>query len=106
MYNCGMGFIFYGHSVVGNNKYCTNTKMGVGKRPDATSGDCEMIQLYEYIIVDKIACDIFRFYILYTQRCWWGCKLFELDIWREDIVIPIVTTYASRYRCVHMCIQL
>ena len=37
------------------------------------------------------------FYIVYTERCWWGCKLFELDIWRQDIVVPIVTTYASRY---------
>ena len=27
----------------------------------ATSSDCEMIQLYEYIIVDKMACAIFDY---------------------------------------------
>ena len=28
--------IFYGHNVVGGNTYSIYTKMGVGKRPDAT----------------------------------------------------------------------
>ena len=34
--------------------------------PAATSSDCEMIQLYEYIIVDKMACVIFD-YIFYIH---------------------------------------
>ena len=81
-----MGSIFYVISVAGNNTYSKNTKMGVGKRPDATSGDCEMIQLYEYIIVDKMACCIFRFYILFVQRCWWGCELYRRHIWRRNVM--------------------
>ena len=31
------------------------------KMYDITSSDCEMIQLYEYIIVDKMACAIFDY---------------------------------------------
>ena len=33
-----------------------------------------------------------------TQRCWCGCKLHGRDIWREDIVVPYVTTYAVTLR--------
>ena len=32
--------------------------------------------------------------ILLAQRYWWGCKLYGCNIWREDIVVPYVTTYA------------
>ena len=48
----------------------------------------------------------FWFDILCNQRCWWGCKLHGRDIWREDIVVPYVTTYAVTLRCVQMHIQL
>ena len=40
----------------------------------------------------------FGFYIVYTHRCWWGCIFYGQHIWRQDIVVPIVTTYASRYK--------
>ena len=40
----------------------------------------------------------FGFEILLAHRCWWGCKLHGRDIWREDIVVPYVTTYAVTLR--------
>ena len=27
---------------------------------------------------------VFGFDIIYTQHCWWGCKSYGRDIWRED----------------------
>ena len=39
---------------------------------------------------------MFWFDIIPTQRCWY-CKLHKRHIWRQDIVVPYVTTYASRY---------
>ena len=36
------------------------------RMPAATSSDCEMIQLYEYIIVDKMACAIFDYIFIYA----------------------------------------
>ena len=40
----------------------------------------------------------FCYYILLAQRCWWCSKLYRSDIWREDIVVPYVTTYAVPLR--------
>ena len=71
MYNCGLGFIFYEGSVVGGVVNCLNDIYGGGIHRTRRYGcDCEMIQLYEYIIVYRITCCIFRFYILWVQRCW------------------------------------
>ena len=69
------GFIFYIHNVVGGGVYFKNDIYGgrtslflsSQRMPDVTSGDCEIIQLYEYIIVDRITCDIFCF-IFYGHR--------------------------------------
>ncbi len=66
--------IFYEYNVVGEVVYFTNDIYGgrtslflsSQRMPAATSSDCEMIQLYEYIIVDKIACAIFD-YIFYIH---------------------------------------
>ena len=66
------GFIFYVISVVGGVGNCFNLIYGgrtslflsSQRMPAATSSDCEMIQLYEYIIVDKMACAILD-YIFY-----------------------------------------
>ena len=41
---------------------------------------------------------VYGLYILYIHRCWWGYKLYKRHIWRQDIAVPIVTTYASRYK--------
>lgn len=55
--------IFYEYNVVGEVVYFTNDIYGgrtsvflsSQRMPAATSSDCEMIQLYEYVIVDKMA---------------------------------------------------
>lgn len=62
------------HTVVGGVVYCTNDIYGgrtslflsSQRMPAATSSNCEMIQLYEYIIVDKMAYAIFD-YIFYIH---------------------------------------
>ena len=64
-----MVYIFYIHNVVGRVVNCLNLIYGARtslllssqRMPAATSSDCEMIQLYEYIIVDKMACAIFDY---------------------------------------------
>ena len=43
--------------------------------------------------------------VVLAQRCWWGCKLHSRDIWREDIVVPYVTTYAVTLQRDCKCIQ-
>ena len=56
-----------------------------------------MERLYcEYMCGNCIG--VFGFEILLAQRRWWGCKLHGRDIWREDIVVPYVTTYAVTLR--------
>ena len=69
-----MVYIFYIQKVVGevvqkiNVIYGGRTSLFLSSQrmPAATSSDCEMIQLYEYIIVDKMACVIFD-YIFYIH---------------------------------------
>ena len=64
--------MLYIHTVVGKDVYFTNDIYGgrtslflsSQRMPAATSSDCKMIQLYEYIIVDKMACAILD-YIFY-----------------------------------------
>ena len=61
--------ILYGHNVVcdvansmhGITSGRTSLFLSSQRMPAATSSDCEMIQLYEYIIVDKMACAIFDY---------------------------------------------
>ena len=61
--------ILYGHNVVCDipNSMCgitgvkTSLFLSSQRMPAATSSDCEMIQLYEYIIVDKMACAIYDY---------------------------------------------
>ena len=61
--------ILYGHNVVcdipnsmhGITGVRTSLFLSSQRMPAATSSDCEMIQLYEYIIVDKMACAIFDY---------------------------------------------
>lgn len=61
--------ILYGHIVVcdvpnsmhGITGGRTSLFLSSQHMPAATSSDCEMIQLYEYIIVDKMACAIFDY---------------------------------------------
>ena len=43
-------------------------------------------------------CGIFGFYIVRAQRCLWYSKFIARHNWRQDIVVPIVTTYASCYK--------
>ena len=58
-----MVYIFFIHNVVGGVVNCksfiyggrTSLFLSSQRMPAATSSDCEMIQLYEYIIVDKMA---------------------------------------------------
>ena len=61
--------ILYGHNVVcdipnsmrGITGGRTSLFLSSQRMLAATSSDCEMIQLYEYIIVDKMACAIFDY---------------------------------------------
>ena len=109
----GFGEISYVISVVVGNTYFIYTKMGVtlpvlkneikdfffarlgtggNYDPPLRFGECtERRYVYKWY-------GVFGFDIIYTHRCWWGCKLHGRDIWREDIVVPYVTTYAVTLR--------
>ena len=44
-----------------------------------------MVRFGKHTLMDEVINDIkFWFDIVYTQRCWWGCKSHSRDIWRED----------------------
>ena len=64
-----MVYIFYIHNVVGGVVNCKSLIYGGGiHRTRRYRCDCEMIQLYEYIIVYKIVRDIFCFHIFFLPR--------------------------------------
>ena len=67
------GCILYRHNVVGKNTYSIYTKMGVGKRPDATFWETYRAKKYLYTVGGLG--DIFYMYI-----GGWVCDV-DLDLW-------------------------